>query len=124
MNVEHFSLTGIFIFCIIYLYLFAVVCRTDPIFAFSRKIGGKGIPLLKFSEDLIMKKFKEFFVSYWELTKESGRWMKEHWLGYTILCIVITLWQFRGLIWRKIELKMLDRKWKKMEDSSKEEESN
>ena len=63
MNVEHFSLTGIFIFCIIYLYLFAVVCRTDPIFAFSRKIGGKGIPLLKFSEDLIMKKIAAAFLA-------------------------------------------------------------
>ena len=65
MNVEHFSLTGIFIFCIIYLYLylFAVVCRTDPIFAFSRKIGGNGIPLLKFSEELIMKKIAAAFLA-------------------------------------------------------------
>ena len=63
MNVEHFSLTGIFVFCIIYLYLFAVICRTDPIFTFSRKIGGKGIPLLKFSEDLIMKKIAAPFLA-------------------------------------------------------------
>ena len=71
----------------------------------------------------MMKKFKEFFVSYWELTKESGRWLKEHWLGYTILCILVFLWQFRKCIKTEIEWAIQKRKWKKIEDSSKEEES-
>ena len=69
----------------------------------------------------MMKKFKEFFVSYWELTKESGRWMKKHWLGYTILCIVIFLWQFRGCIKTEIEWAIHKRKSKKSEDSSTKE---
>ena len=77
-----------------------------------------------FKEDLIMmKKFKEFFVSYWELTKASCRWVKEHWLGYTILCIIMTLWQLRGCIKTEIKWAIQKRKWKKIENSSKEEES-
>ena len=36
----------------------------------------------------MVKSFKEFWRSYWELCKHSGEWMKKHWLGYTILAIV------------------------------------
>lgn len=68
-----------------------------------------------------MKKFKEFFVSYWELTKASGKWMKEHWLGYTILCVLITVWQFRGFISRWIQDKLSERKEKRGDLVRKEE---
>ena len=37
----------------------------------------------------MIRAFKEFWMDYWELCKESMNWLKKHWLGYIILCIVI-----------------------------------
>ena len=37
----------------------------------------------------MFKAFKEFWRSYWDLCKASLVWMKEHWIGYIILCLVI-----------------------------------
>ena len=31
---------------------------------------------------------KKFFKDYWALTKESGRFYKEHWLGTMVLTVV------------------------------------
>lgn len=28
---------------------------------------------------------KSFFKDYWELCKESNKWMKKHWKGYLVL---------------------------------------
>ena len=38
----------------------------------------------------MVKSFKEFWRSYWELCKTSQAWLKEHWVGYTILAAVTT----------------------------------
>ena len=38
----------------------------------------------------MVKSFKEFWRSYWELCKTSQAWLKEHWVGYTILAGVTT----------------------------------
>ena len=35
------------------------------------------------------KAFKNFWKEYFDLCKASGAWMKKHWLGYIILCVVI-----------------------------------
>ena len=37
----------------------------------------------------MIRAFKEFWMDYWKLCKESMSWLKKHWLGYIILCIVI-----------------------------------
>lgn len=37
----------------------------------------------------MIKSFKEFWIEYWDLCKESMKWIKKHWIGYIILCIVI-----------------------------------
>lgn len=37
----------------------------------------------------MIKAFKEFWSSYFDLCKESGKWLKKHWIGYIILCIVV-----------------------------------
>lgn len=37
----------------------------------------------------MIRAFKEFWMDYWKLCKESMNWLKKHWLGYIILCIVI-----------------------------------
>ena len=36
----------------------------------------------------MLKSFKEFWRSYWELCKECGRWQKKHWKGVIVLNIV------------------------------------
>ena len=37
----------------------------------------------------MMKAFKNFWKEYFDLYKASGVWLKKHWLGYIILCVVI-----------------------------------
>ena len=37
----------------------------------------------------MIRAFKEFWMDYWKLCKEGMSWLKKHWLGYIILCIVI-----------------------------------
>ena len=34
---------------------------------------------------------KSFFKDYWELCKESNKWMKKHWKGYLMLCFIVSL---------------------------------
>lgn len=36
------------------------------------------------------KSFKEFWKEYFALCKESYKWMKKHWKGYIVFCVVIT----------------------------------
>ena len=36
----------------------------------------------------MLKSFKEFWRSYWELCKECGRWQKKHWKGVIVFNIV------------------------------------
>ncbi len=37
-----------------------------------------------------MKALKTFWKDYWELCKESGKWMKKHWKGCLVcyICVV------------------------------------
>ena len=37
----------------------------------------------------MIRAFKEFWMDYWKLCKEGMSWLKKHWLGYIILCIVV-----------------------------------
>ena len=39
-------------------------------------------------------KFKGFWVSLWELNKQSLAWLKDYWFAYTILLIVGTTLAF------------------------------
>lgn len=34
---------------------------------------------------------KSFFKDYWELCKESDKWMKKHWKGYLVLSFIVSL---------------------------------
>ena len=34
--------------------------------------------------------FKKFWKDYFALCKESCKWMKNHWKGYIVFCVVIT----------------------------------
>lgn len=44
-------------------------------------------------------KFKGFFKSYWGLFMHSIDWLKNYWLAYTILMIVLTiLWFLPSMI--------------------------
>ena len=36
------------------------------------------------------KSFKKFWKDYFALCKESNKWMKMHWKGYIVFCVVIT----------------------------------
>ena len=54
----------------------------------------------------MMKAFKNFWLDYFEVCKASGNWMKRHWLGYIILCIVTFVITFGGYcIYNQIECK-------------------
>lgn len=61
---------------------------------------------------------KSFFKDYWELCKESNKWMKKHWKGYLVYCFVVFA-LFYGIpgIWKLLEEKRLEK-------FSKEEEEN
>ena len=54
------------------------------------------------------KAFKNFWKEYFDLCKASGAWLKKHWLGYIILCVVIffvTLGtSFVRMKWREKEI--------------------
>ena len=56
----------------------------------------------------MMKAFKNFWKEYFDLCKASGVWLKKHWLGYIILCVVIffaTLGpSFVQMKWREKEI--------------------
>ena len=63
----------------------------------------------------MLKSFKEFWRSYWELCKECGRWQKKHWKGVIVFNIVafataVIPW----MIAEKIHEKKLDEKMKKV----------
>lgn len=38
--------------------------------------------------------FKNFWKDYLEVLKASGSWMKKHWIGYIVLCVVIFVVSF------------------------------
>ena len=61
---------------------------------------------------------KSFFKDYWELCKESNKWMKKHWKRYLVYCfIVFALCHGNPGIWKLLEEKRLEK-------FSKEEEEN
>lgn len=68
------------------------------------------------------RKFISFWKDYAELTKANWEWLKKHWFGYIILCIVAgaaeMAWFFRDSI--KDRIKGLC--GKKSNESVKEEE--
>ena len=58
----------------------------------------------------MIKAFNEFWKSYFEVCEISGRWMREHWVGYTIVCIIGVAMSYGiifipGMIKEKIEEK-------------------
>ena len=67
----------------------------------------------------MVKAFKNFWKEYFDLCKASGSWLKKHWLGYIILCIVIFVTSFGGAaIYQKIDYM----RTKKMMDDMLEED--
>lgn len=59
----------------------------------------------------MVKKFKNFWIEYFELYGHSLRWLKRHWLGYIILTIIITAiaaWSMLGFPIPKISNKKLE----------------
>ena len=54
------------------------------------------------------KAFKNFWKEYFDLCKASGAWLKKHWLGYIILCVVIFFvtfgTSFVQMKWREKEI--------------------
>ena len=56
----------------------------------------------------MMKAFINFWKEYFDLCKASGAWLKKHWLGYIILCVVIFFvtfgTSFVQMKWREKEI--------------------
>ena len=54
------------------------------------------------------KAFKNFWKEYFDLCKASGAWLKKHWLGYIILCVVVFFvtfgTSFVQMKWREKEI--------------------
>lgn len=43
-------------------------------------------------------KFKGFWKSYWNLCMSSFKWLKEYWLAYTIVSVVVIILSWIGTI--------------------------
>ena len=65
---------------------------------------------------------KKFMKDYWELTKMSGKFYKEHWLGCIVMTGVLTgaqyAWFFRDQIKEKLEDKLEEKGYKKVEEEA------
>lgn len=59
---------------------------------------------------------KSFFKDYWELCKESGKWMKKHWKGYLVLCFSVSLIYLAPYIVELIKEKRLENDFSEKED--------
>ena len=63
----------------------------------------------------MLKSFNEFWISYWDLCKECGRWQKKHWKGVIVFNIVVfATTVIPWMIAEKIHEKKLDEKMKKV----------
>lgn len=54
---------------------------------------------------------KSFFKDYWELCKESNKWMKKHWKGYLVYCFIVLLIYLAPGIVELIKEKRLEKKF-------------
>ena len=60
---------------------------------------------------------KSFFKDYWELRKESNKWMKKHWKGYLVYCFIVSLIYFTpGIVELIIKEKRLENDFSEKED--------
>lgn len=68
-----------------------------------------------FKEDFTMK---SFFKDYWELCKESNKWMKKHWKGYLVLCFIVSLIYLAPYIVELSKEKRLENDFSEKEDET------
>ena len=47
-------------------------------------------------------KFKGFWSSLWNLYKECGRWYRDYWFLYCILCVILCIPVFVWIYWSAI----------------------
>lgn len=59
---------------------------------------------------------KSFFKDYWELCKESNKWMKKHWKGYLMLCFIVSLIYLAPYIVKLSKEKRLENDFSEKED--------
>lgn len=59
---------------------------------------------------------KSFFKDYWELCKESNKWMKKHWKGFLVYCFIVSLIYFTPGIVELIKEKRLENDFSEKED--------
>lgn len=61
---------------------------------------------------------KEFVKDYVELCKHSNQWMKKHWKGYTLLCLLTVGGEFAYFYKDEIKDKIEDFKKKSQKEES------
>lgn len=59
---------------------------------------------------------KSFFKDYWELCKESNKWMKKHRKGYLVLCFIVSLIYLAPYIVELSKEKRLENDFSEKED--------
>lgn len=59
---------------------------------------------------------KSFFKDYWELCKESNKWMKKHRKGYLMLCFIVSLIYLAPYIVELSKEKRLENDFSEKED--------
>lgn len=59
---------------------------------------------------------KSFFKDYWELCKESNKWMKKRWKGYLVLCFIVSLIYLAPYIVELSKEKKLENDFSEKED--------
>ena len=69
----------------------------------------------------MLEKIKTFWKDYWELTVQSYGWMKKHWLGYIILCLIVFTAEFCWLFRYSIKGYFEDKLTKKCVEREEEE---
>ena len=76
---------------------------------------------ISYNEKIISKEdftMKSFFKDYWELCKESNKWMKKHWKGYLVLCFIVSLIYLAPYIVELSKEKRLENDFSEKEDET------
>lgn len=69
----------------------------------------------------MLEKIKTFWKDYWEVQLQSWNWLKKHWLGYAVLCLIVFTAEFCWIFRYSIKGYFEDKLTKKCVEREEEE---